>query len=233
VIVRPVHDGVLLITQPDHAQLARAIMEHCVPLATRPRRDAILHAIAAHDDGWAEEDAAPTVNPETGNLVDFVSAPVGVRQATSLRGVERLGQDAWAAALVAQHRLTVYERFRFDAEWVSFFAEVDAARGAALCASGALLEELVPDYALLRIADLISLAFCTGSTAEQRFGGWVVRLSGARVVVTPDMFGGVVIPIEINARKIHNRPFRSDAELRDALREAPTETLRGGVVGAN
>ena len=49
------------MTQSDHAHLARMIMEHCVPLAAWPRRDAILHAIHEHDNGWAEEDAAPTV----------------------------------------------------------------------------------------------------------------------------------------------------------------------------
>lgn len=230
-IVRAAHDGVLLITQLDHAHLARAIMTHCVPLATRPRRDAILHAIAAHDDGWAEEDAAPTVNPETGHVVDFVSAPVGVRQATSVRGVAQLGADPWAAALVAHHRLTVYDRFRSDTAWVSFFAEMEAARRVGLRASGALLDDLVPDYAFLRIGDLISLAFCTGWTAEQRFGDWTVQLSGARVIVTPDVFGGAEISIEIHAREIRNRPFRSDAELRDALREATTTTLRGEVGG--
>lgn len=36
-------------------------MEHCVPLVARPRRDAILHAIAEHDNGWAGVDAAPMV----------------------------------------------------------------------------------------------------------------------------------------------------------------------------
>ena len=83
-IVRSVHDRVQLITQPDHAYLARTIMEHCLPLASHPRRDAILHAIAEHDNGWAEEDAAPTVNPATGHVVDFVSVPV--RPALTRRG---------------------------------------------------------------------------------------------------------------------------------------------------
>jgi len=110
VIVRRVHDAIQLITQPDHAHLARTIMEHCVPLAARRRRDAILHAIAEHDNGWAEEDAAPTVNPTTGTVVDFVSAPLSVRHAVWPRGIARLADDPWAAALVAQHALTVYDR---------------------------------------------------------------------------------------------------------------------------
>ena len=65
-IVRTTPGSIQLITQPDHAQLARRVMEHCVPLAARPRRDVILRAIGEHDNGWMEEDAAPRVNPTTG-----------------------------------------------------------------------------------------------------------------------------------------------------------------------
>jgi hypothetical protein len=207
------------------------IMEHCVPLAARPRRDAILHAIAEHDNGWAEEDAAPTVHPDTGSVVDFVSAPLSVRHAVWPRGVARLADDPWAAALVAQHALTVYDRFRPEAEWTSFFTEMEAARNAMARASGMSQPDLAVDYAFVRLADLISLTFCTGWTDEQRFGRWTVQLSGTRVVVTPDAFGGAEVPIEIGAKALRSERFRSDAELRDALSEAETKTLHGEVAG--
>jgi hypothetical protein len=231
VIVRSVHDGLQLITQPDHAHLARTIMLHCVPLAARPRRDAILHAIGEHDNGWAEEDAAPTVNPNTGSVADFVSVPLSVRHRVWPRGVARLADDPWAAALVAQHALTVYDRFRSDAEWTRFFDEMAAARDAMLRVSGMPLADLETDYPFVRLADLISLTFCVGWADEQRFGDWTVQLFGTRVVVSPDPFGGMEIPIEITARQIGNPPFRSDAELRDALKAADTTTSRGEVAG--
>ncbi|MCA1585188.1 MAG: DUF3891 family protein [Acidobacteria bacterium] len=228
-IVRPVRDAVQLITQPDHAHLARALMEHCVPLATSRRRATILHAIGEHDNGWAEDDAAPIVNPETGGVADFVTVPLSRRHAVWPRGVARLAADPWAAALVAQHALTVYDRFRPEAEWTSFFADMEAARGQMLGASGLSLDDLLADYPYVRLADLISLTFCTGWTDEQRFGVWTVHLSGARVIVTPDAFGGATIPFEIEAREIGRQRFRSDAELRHALGEATTTTLRGEV----
>jgi Protein of unknown function (DUF3891) len=231
VIVRPADDLLQLITQPDHAHLARRIMEHCVPLASRPRRQAILHAIGEHDNGWAEPDAAPTLSSDTGRVMDFVSAPLNVRQTVWPRGVARLSDDPWAAALVAQHALTIYDRFRPDPEWTSFFAEMEAARDAMVCASERPLDALVSDYALVRLADLISLTFCTGWTDEQRFGDWTIKLSGTRVVVSPDAFGGMKIPIEITAKEIRNQPFRSDAELHRAWSEAKTTTLRGEVEG--
>ena len=230
-IVRPADGVIQLITQPDHAHLARSIMEHCVPLSARPRREAILHAIGEHDNGWAEDDAAPTVDPQTGNIVDFVSAPLSVRHGVWPRAIARLADDPWAAALVAQHAITVYGRFRADAEWTSFFTEMEVARDAMLRASGLPFADLASDYPFVRLGDLISLTFCVGWTEEQRFGDWTVHASGARVIVTPDAFGGAVIPIEINAREVRRGPFRSDADLLGALGAARLVTLRGEVVG--
>ena len=74
-------------------------MEHHVPLAGQVRRDVILETIAEHDNGWAEEDAAPSVNPETGRIYDFVNAPLNVRHRVWPRAVARLEEDPWAAAL--------------------------------------------------------------------------------------------------------------------------------------
>src|SRR3989442_1479956 len=121
-----------LITQVDHAHLARGIMERCVPLAARARRDAILHAIGEHDNGWAEEDAAPFVDPATGGVADFVHVPLGVRQRVWPRAVSRLGDDPWAAALVAHHAVTVYDRYRADPDWTSFLAGMASSRDAFL-----------------------------------------------------------------------------------------------------
>ena len=230
-IVRSAPDTIQLITQPDHAALARRIMEHCVPLAARPRRDTILRAIGEHDNGWAEEDATPTVDPCTGKVVDFVSAPLRVRHGVWPRAIARLAGDPWAAALVAQHALTVYDRFRSEAEWASFFAGMEAARDAMLRASGLPFDDLAADYPFVRLADLVSLTFCAGWPDVQRFGGWTVHFSAPRVIVTPDPFDGVVIPIAIAARTIRHQWFRSDEELRAALEAASSTTLPGEVGG--
>ena len=232
-IVRPLSGGFQLITQPDHAHLARRIMESCVPLAARPRRVAILLAIGEHDGGWVEVDAAPRVDAETGGVVDFVKAPLSVRQGVWPRAIARLAGEPWAAALVAHHAWFVYERFRTgaDPEWTAFFAEMAAARDERLRSLGASLDELLADYAFLRLGDLISLAFCNLAPEPLRHDEWTVSLVGSRVVVTPDAFGGAVVPFEIEAREVHGAPFRSDAELRAALAYAAATTLRGEVAG--
>ena len=230
-IVRTIPGGVRLITQPDHAHLARAIMNACVPLAARPRRDVILHAIGEHDNGWADTDAAPTVDRSTGAVVDFVTAPLDVRHAVWPRGIARLADQPYAAALVAQHAITVYDRYRADAAWDSFFERMEAARGGMLRASGLALDDLAADYPFVRLGDLISLTFCTGWTDPQRFAGWTVQLSGTRVLVTPDPFGGATIPIEIAAKELQRPAFQSDAELRAAIGDLEATIVQGEVTG--
>ncbi|MGE3488648.1 MAG: DUF3891 family protein [Vicinamibacterales bacterium] len=225
-IVRPAESGCVLITQPDHAQLARRIMEHCVLLVENPRRDAILRAIGDHDNGWREYDAEPTVDMRTGDVVDFIHAPVTVRQDVWPKAVAGLADEPWAAALVANHAMFAYDRFRGNPAWDAFFAGLETSRSALVQASGLGLELLLADYAFLRLGDLISLAFCTGTVAPQQFRNWTVQLSGPRVVVTPGIFGGAPVTFEVMARAVRP-PFDSDAELREALGRSVTAILQG------
>jgi hypothetical protein len=227
VIVREDGDHLLLIRQPDHARLSRRIMERCVALAAHPRREVILHAIEQHDNGWSEEDAAPAVDETTGRILDFVNAPSAVRHRVWPRGVARLREAPYAAALVAQHAITVYDRFRREPAWEPFFAGMQAAREEMLQASGLRQAEIDADYPLVRLGDLISLTFCTGWTDVQRYGGWTVQRAEARVTVTPDSFGGLCVPLTITARRVTNRRFTSIADLRDELASAEMIELQG------
>ena len=230
-IVRPAGERVVLITQPDHAHLAREVMERCAPLAPRPRRESLLRAVGEHDAAWAEVDAEPRVDPESGGVLDFVRVPLATRQGVWPRSVALLADDPWAAALVAHHAVFVYDRFRAVPDWTAFFAAMERSRGERLAASGLALGDLLADYPFVRLGDLISLAFCTGSPDEQRVGEWTVRLAGDRVLVRPDPFGGAEVPVAIEARELGGGPFRSDEELRAAVRVAPVTTLSGAVAG--
>jgi hypothetical protein len=229
VIVRLEGDRLGLIRQPDHAHLAGAIMERCVSLATHPRRFSILHAVAEHDNGWAEEDDAPLFDAASGGVSDFVTAPPAVRQRVWPRGIARLAPDPWAAALVAQHADTVYERFHENPDWTMFFVEVRGLRDGLVRETGLAFSDLAADYAYVRLGDLISLTFCTGWTDEHRFADVAVKQTRGRVVVTPDLFGNKVIPIEITARAISRLQFGSATELQDAWNAATTITLQGEV----
>ena len=226
-IVRPAGDTLQLITQPDHARLAGEIMQHTIALAEHPRRESILLAITEHDNGWTEPDAAPLIDPATGVPLDFISAPIAVRQGVWPRGIARLAHNPWAAALVAQHAIAIFERYRSDNAWRQFFTVVESARQTMVGASGFSLEELQADYRFLGFGDLISLTFCNGWSDAQQFDAWSVRLLGSQVVVLPDLFNGRSIPIAIAAKAIRRRPFRNDADLRDELAAAPSTTVKG------
>jgi hypothetical protein len=228
-IVRPASDALHLITQPDHAALAGRIMHEWSALSDHPRRRAILQAVAEHDNGWAEPDAAPIVDPATGRIADFISIAVHIRQEVWPRGVSRLSGDPWAAALVAEHAVFVYSRFRGDPQWTSFFAGMEAARAAHVTSAGRDMETLQRDYDFVRLGDLISLVFCTAWTEPQSHGGYTVSREGARVTVVPDAFGGRELAFEIPALEVPQRRFESDEHLRRALAAAPRVVLRGSV----
>ena len=228
-IVRSAGSSIELITQPDHAQLARRVMERCPTLQAHPRRDSILHAIGEHDNGWAEEDAAPQVDPSAGDVVDFIHAPVAVRQRVWPRAVSRLSADPWAAALVAQHALTAYDRFRPDPEWTSFFDEMTAMRDERITRAEAELKDLLGDYLFVRVGDLISLTFCLGRAGEQQFADYTIALAAGGVRVHPDLFGGASVPVEVQARVLPARTFVDDEDLRDALKTAGWIRVRGEV----
>jgi hypothetical protein len=232
-IVREDGDGLLLITQPDHARLAAEIVEAWTAdgLPAHPRRETILLATCEHDNGWREPDAAPTVD-ERGRPHDFASAPAPIRQGVWPRGVTRLAaRSPYAAALVAQHALTVYERYRGDRDWTSFFARMERMRDELLEKGVGTPDPFFDDYRFVRLGDLVSLVFCNGWTAPEEELGVRVSLAGDRVVVTPDPFGGRAVPLTVRARRVPARPYASDADLRQALSAAAPVTIAGAAAG--
>jgi len=244
VIVR--RDGAqqLLITQPDHASLAARVMDGWQADGWResPRQAAIRLAIAEHDNGWREPDESLLVGRD-GRILDFVAAPDEVRRAVWPRGTARLAASPYAAALVAQHALHVYDRYRTRADWRPFFSQMEQIRDRWLAASDrAAATHLLDDYFFVRMADTMSLTFCNGWTEIQeqprpsndRSGAGVyrVRLSGSRLIVSPDPFGGHDVPFAISARQLPSAPFRSADEARRAFDAAPVIELTGVAAGS-
>jgi hypothetical protein len=229
-IVRNAGSSLHLITQPDHAALARRVMERWAPLHDAPRRASILLAVEEHDNGWREPDSAPLADPATGGVFDFIQIPVATRQAVWPRGVQRLAEDdEWSAALVAHHAATVYDRYRGDPAWAGFFPELEAFRDKLAESSGRNYAQLTRDYVFVRIGDLISLIFCAQWDEPQTYDQWTFHRDGERVVVSPDAFGGREVPIAIRAREIPSRRYNSDEDLRDTIRRSPIVTLSGTV----
>jgi hypothetical protein len=231
-IVRTAGDSLLLITQPDHAALARTIMERWVAgdLPLSPRRASILLAVGQHDNGWHEPDAAPIVGAD-GRIADFVSAPGDVRRGVWPRGVATLAADPWAAALVAQHAVFVYSRFESDPEWAAFFNEMRALREHHRARAGLDDGTLQRDYHFVRLGDLISLAFCNEWTDRHEHAGYSIKGDGTDFVVEPDPFDGARVGLEIWARRLPNRGYADDADAARAWAEAGEVRVTGEVAG--
>jgi hypothetical protein len=230
-IVRAAAGAQHLITQPDHAALAGRIMTRWSSLATTERRDVILRAVRDHDSGWREPDAAPTCDPATGAIRDFIGVPAEVKQRVWPRALTGLADAPWAAALVAHHAVSVYDRFRADPGWAGFFAQLEAARAHHVEAAGLPMEALIRDYVYVRLGDLASLAFCNAWSEPQVLGPWTIRLlDGRALLVEPNPFVRDV-PIAVEARALPLTRWASDDELRAAWRDAPVEAVSGLVVG--
>ncbi len=232
-IVRREPGALVLITQPDHAALARRIMEVWTAdgLPASPYRASILRAVGEHDNGWREVDAALSVGPD-GEVLDFVSVPVDVRQSLWPRAVERLADDPLAAALVAEHALTVYGRFEGDPAWTPFFARMAGWRARMAAASRLTSEELGRAYVFVRLADLLSLTFCSAWSSPQSAFDYQFALEGARLAIDPDPFGGAAVPLEAPARRIGDERLHSrDAAMR-AWESAERLSIRGEITPA-
>lgn len=233
-IIRAKGDQLLLITQIDHAALAERIMAawRRDGLPDSPRRDVILLATRRHDDGWIDDDQAPLVNEATGRVQDYVHAPDEVRRSIWPKGVARLTAHPYAAALVAQHAMQLFDRYRADPEWAAFFDRMERASDAHLAATPLTADDLQRDYFFVRMGDLLSLQFCDQWLEPQRHGEYESRGDGARLTVTPDPFDGREVPLSVPARCLPARPFANRTDAIAAFQAAPLTTLIGVASGA-
>lgn len=233
-IVQARQDHLLLITQPDHAALAGQVMAAWCrdSLPDSARRDTVLHAISEHDNGWDEIDRAPVVDESSGRILDFVTAPEALRQSVWPRGIARLAATPYAAALVAQHALVIYDQHRGEAAWREFFAGLEAARDTHLRAAAPLTaRDLDRDYFFVRMGDLLSLMFCAGWTEAKGYGSYEVGWDGARLTVSPDPFAGREVPLAVTARRLPDRRFTSATDAAAEYGAAPPLTLTAVAAG--
>lgn len=241
-IVRAAHDGtLLLITQPDHARLAAAIISAWIGDLFPPgvSRAVLLFAIAQHDNGWHEIDEAPRLNAETGRPYDFATLPAQEKQGIWPRGVARLASDSpLAAALVAEHALTLHAHRRDDPAWRSFFPALEAMKTRLIrecgAESGSGREAFDHGYRILHLADLVSLVFCNRWPGPMTEGSYRIRMAGDdRLLVSPDPFCAAHVGFAVTARAIPDRTYRSDGELRSAFEAGATVTLVGSAAGCS
>jgi len=227
------------MTQPDHAALsARILASWQDDLIDAGLRPTVLVATREHDNGWCEIDAAPFVDSSTGRPHDFLDAPAQVKQRLWPRGVARLGASAPAAgALVAQHALTVLERYRRQPAWAGCFEQLERERDRLLAVSAlqpfGSFARFIRAYRGVFLADLLSLIFCCRWTQPFDETGYRIQLRDDTLHIAPDPFGGTSVPLSIPGRRVPARYYRSDEELQEEVARAAVVELHGVAVGGS
>jgi len=212
------------VTQADHARFAADLLSllRFPELVAHPRRTGLLRAVAAHDDGWWESDAAPRRSPTDPSApLDFRELPEAERAEVWRRGVERhAGSDPYAAAMIAAHGHRLLSATRgASAARLEIVDELAARRDELGEEAGIAADELAADGAWLTLADELALAAATG---DPGFVGTAFRAEAAaapdalRLRLSPlPLAGASTLPL--SCRFLPPHPFATDAELAVAL----------------
>ncbi|HVR29235.1 MAG TPA: DUF3891 family protein [Thermoanaerobaculia bacterium] len=224
-----VADGpqLLLVTQNDHAHFSGELLSlwRADDLPENPRRDDIVFAARQHDNGWREADAAPRVNPATGEPHGFLDLPAEHRIEVWRRGVRRYrDQRPYAALLIHEHALALHRAFGSGEEHAGLVAEVEASRAELLEQTGADEAMLLADYPLVRLTDLLSLVACRCFPGEREHAGRRFWRDGDALVIEPLPLAGAT-RFRIPCRRLERRSYAGDADLAGALAAARWEDL--------
>ncbi|MCB1008426.1 MAG: DUF3891 family protein [Acidobacteria bacterium] len=223
-------ESILVVTQADHARLAAEMVRLFVDpeVALHPRRRELLDAIACHDDGWWEADAAPTLDPATGGPQDFRALSPAAREEIWTRGVERhAARSPYVAAMVAGHLVRLHESRR-TAETAELGERLAARREELIEEGGLDRDALARDDRWLRVGDDLSLAAASGEPGFLASTGYRARLTRAdgavELALDPFPLAGST-RLELPARTIARRRHRDGVELGLALATARWQAL--------
>lgn len=111
-ILTHVPDGLLVVRQPEHGVqtglFAAAWGNEDVP-PTNGHGPSQHLAATHHDDGWATWERRPTIDPNSGQPVQFLALTPFEHVPLYRAGIERATQyDAWAGVLVSMHGAGLY-----------------------------------------------------------------------------------------------------------------------------
>lgn len=254
-IVRREDGRMRLVLQTDHAQLtgdfaaAWGNERFCCPqpLATLKLTTEI------HDEGWAEWERAPRINPSTGSVYDFLTLPPDQHVAIYERGIRNaILCHPYAGLLVSLHGTGLHRRRHGHMPHLTYnetdpvFADLVERY---LCGQARLqsqlMKELRPDgtalwthYRLLQAWDLLSviLALVAPTDRRERLLGVLphypggpaeeLRLRGeseGHFSIHPWPFGPPFLVLSLPVRYLPDCHYSSDEAFGTAFATAPTE----------
>lgn len=257
-LVHDAGDAWQIVLQTDHADLSGQLLRGWGGAGfARPEPYAsVALAGARHDDGWAVWERLPRLDPASGAPQNFTGVAVPVHLAFYRAGVEVVcDEDPYAGLLVSMHMSGLY-RQRYgavpmgamrlspeDRARADVFCDQEERRQADLARQlGADERERWTNYALLQVADLVSLycglADLEGGTAGPGAVEAVPTADGGRAQLAivpvgpwrlrfdPYPFAESPLALTMVRRLVKKRAWASDAEFREDFLSTRPETVR-------
>ncbi|HIC88428.1 MAG TPA: DUF3891 family protein [Anaerolineae bacterium] len=245
----------LIIPQPAHAWLAGQLALHWGNdrfVRPAPRAEVIL-AISQHDNGWAEWEQEPHLNPETGQPRSFKEVELNEHLGIWHRGVARmLLQNRYAALLLSLHSTSLYApRLRDEATLPHERDRIRAYLGEQEALQKELRQALTEDerYAqaleeaslqanlcLLKACDALSLHLCGGATKPFTLTDVPERAADVRTTIrvtpgqdawqlSPYPFDEEPLEVHVEARVLSQVQFEDEVDFHTALGISKVERL--------
>ncbi|MBI2487377.1 MAG: DUF3891 family protein [Deltaproteobacteria bacterium] len=249
-IRKDIEQGWILINQNDHAHLSGEIMAYWGDgKFTKPEpRDEVLFAIREHDSGWREWDSSPKVNPVTQFPMNFLEMNSYNQAEIWKRCFKRhSAEHPYASALIALHFGKLNEKAlnknsnngtarTSHKEIINFVSKMLTINISNLDLNS-MPKDVQVNLRHVQIGDVISLALCHGWSSIEITdvpldykNGQTTALSlkstdGNNYVVSPYPFTEPLIKFHIKGRRLNQKKFSKDDELRKQLGESKFETL--------
>ncbi|MBX0291565.1 DUF3891 family protein [Hymenobacter sp. HSC-4F20] len=236
-IVNYVPTGWQIIYQQAHALLAAQLLHQWPSFLPCDQWVGLLAAAAQHDDEQENWDGHYGLTP-AGAPANFTMKEFSLAQATGVMKAARF-QGRWRSLLTSLHLSTLYEGLRGQqSELDTFLDEQLANQKRWLRELKIKKADAQQAYTLLHWCDRLSLILCRhelpemGRTLEiyqgpdgQSYHVLQPQANGP-VRVQPWPFREKQFMVSVEASALHQLQFQNDAELAQALRDAPIETLR-------
>jgi hypothetical protein len=240
-IVNSTPAGWQIIYQQAHALLAMQLAWHWPPTLPPDRWVGLLAAIAQHDDeqaAWRGRGGHHGLTA-AGAPANFTQKEFPREHAAGVLTAARF-QGRWRCLLTSLHLSCLYEGLRGQKKEIDAFLDDLKARQEQWRRALHLTKaEAQQAYDLLHWCDRLSLILCRHEIPEmgraleihhgpdgRRYDLRQPQGPGTPVLVAPWPFRASEIEVSVEASVLTQLQFKDDAELAEALRAAPIETLR-------
>ena len=230
-IVNAVKEGWEIIYQQAHGLLAAELALHWRADQRPLYWASTVAAITQHDDGQEDWKGQDALTP-AGAPADFTQVPFSIEQARQVLHEAKF-QGRWRSLLTSMHLCFLYERLRgTDPKLDALLDEQEPRQKEWRKSLRVSKEQVQQAYDLLQWCDRLSLILCRGELPEMErrleispgpdgTPYQVRQRPDGTVVIDPWPFAEAAFEVSVEASSLTQLQFKEDAELAQALHQAP------------